>query len=81
MTNAHLSQLSSYIAEHGTAGVEAELVQLARLARRRRVATVAAAAMTDRASPRVVRERAFAVVCAALTSQRRASMADMPLAS
>ena len=81
MTNAHLSNLSSYIAEHGTAGVEAELDQLARLARRHGIATVAAAVMTDRASPRVVRERAVAVVCAALTSQRRASRSEMLLAS
>jgi hypothetical protein len=68
MTNPYLTQLSSFISEHGIDAADAHLQQLAGMARRRGVATTAAKVMTDRASPRIVRERAFAMVCSALTA-------------
>ena len=66
MNRAYVTHLSTHIAEHGTAAVERDLLQLARYARRHGVAVQAARLMIDRASPEVVRQRAFAVVCSAL---------------
>ena len=67
MHRAYITHLSTHIAEHGTAAVERDLMQLARYARRHCLAVDAAGVMVDRASPQIVRQRAFAVVCSALT--------------
>jgi len=67
MNTAYITHLSTHIAEHGTAAVERDLMQLARYARRHCLAVDAAGVMVDRASPQIVRQRAFAVVCSALT--------------
>ena len=66
MHRTYITHLSTHIAEHGTAAVERDLLQLARYARRHCVAANAAGVMVDRASPQIVRQRAFAVVAAAL---------------
>jgi hypothetical protein len=68
MTNPYLTQLSTFITEHGIDAADSHLQQLAGIARRRGVAAAAVKVMTDRASPRIVRERAFAIVCTALTT-------------
>ena len=81
MTNAYVTHLSIHIAEHGTAAVERDLVQLARYARRNAVAVEAATLMIDRASPQVVRQRAFAVVCSALTKANAARPPALAIAS
>ena len=81
MTNAYVTHLSIHIAEHGTAAVERDLVQLARHARRNGVAVEASTLMIDRASPQVVRQRAFAVVCSALTKASTARPAALAIAS
>ena len=67
MNRAYLTHLSTHIAEHGTAAVERDLVQLSRYARRNGVAAEAARLMIDRASPQIVRQRAFGIVCSAMT--------------
>jgi hypothetical protein len=71
MNTAYITHLSTHIAEHGTAAVERDLMQLARYARRHCLAVDAAGVMVDRASPQIVRQRAFAVVCSALTKPTR----------
>ena len=81
MHSAYLTHLSTHIAEHGTAAVERDLLQLARYARRHGVAVDAARLMVDRASPRVVRQRAFAVVCSALTKTGHGRGLALALAS
>ena len=81
MNRAYLTHLSTHIAEHGTAAVERDLLQLARYARRHGVAVDAARLMVDRASPRVVRQRAFAVVCSALTTAGHGRGLALALAS
>ena len=73
MNTAYITHLSTHIAEHGTAAVERDLMQLARYARRHCLAVDAAGVMVDRASPQIVRQRAFAVVCSALTRPTRAT--------
>ena len=75
MNSAYVTHLSTHIAEHGTAAVERDLLQLARYARRHGVAVDAARLMVDRASPQVVRHRAFAVVCSALRKTGHGPMA------
>lgn len=81
MNNAYITHLSIHIAEQGTAAVERDLVQLARYARRNGVAIEAARLMIDRASPEVVRQRAFAVVCCALTKASAARALVLAIAS
>ena len=81
MNRAYVTHLSTHIAEHGTAAVERDLLQLARYARRQGVAVEAAGLMIDRASPQVVRQRAFAVVCSALTKPSSSRFGGLPLAS
>ncbi len=66
MHRTYITHLSTHIGEHGTAAVERDLLQLARYARRHCVAVDAAGVMVDRASPQIVRQRAFAVVVSAL---------------
>ena len=80
MNTAYITHLSTHIAEHGTAAVERDLMQLARYARRHCVAVDAAGVMVDRASPQIVRQRAFAVVASALDNLSR-SPAALAMAS
>lgn len=68
----HLNNLGLLLAELGPAAVESQLAELARMARRYGVATHAAGAMCDRASPTIVRQRAFAVVSAAVEARSEA---------
>jgi hypothetical protein len=81
MNSAYITHLSTHIAEHGTAAVERDLRQLARYARRHGVAVDAARLMADRASPQVVRQRAFAVVCSALSKNGHGRGVALALAS
>ena len=81
MTIADLNRLIAHIAEFGIDGVELELDQLARFARQRGLAPIPTSVMTDRSSPRVVRERAFASVCRAIASAVREPVREMALAS
>jgi hypothetical protein len=81
MNRAYVTHLSTHIAEHGTAAVERDLLQLARYVRRHDVAVEAAALMVDRASPQIVRQRAFAVVCSALTKLADGPTGELALAS
>jgi hypothetical protein len=81
MNSAYVAHLSTHIAEHGTAAVERDLLQLARYARRHGVAVDAARLMVDRASPQVVRHRAFAVVCSALRKSGHGRGVALALAS
>ncbi len=81
MTNPYLIQLSSFIAEHGIHAAETELQQLAGMARRRGVGVTAANVMADRSATPVVRERAFAMVCSALTAPARSPVFELQRAS
>ena len=81
MNTAYITHLSTHIAEHGTSAVERELLQLARYARRHAVAVDAAGVMVDRASPQIVRQRAFAVVASALEKATAGTSAPLALAS
>ena len=75
LVNAHLADLGHRLALQGPRAVESELSELARIARQRGLAHTERAVMTDRAASRVVRERAFAAVSAAMVNARRASPA------
>jgi hypothetical protein len=68
----HLSGLGLLLAELGPAALEPQLAELGRIARRRGVAAHAVAAMCDRASPAIVRQRAFAAVSAAVDAVHEA---------
>jgi hypothetical protein len=81
MHRAYITHLSTHIAEHGTSAVERDLLQLARYARRHGVAMEATGVMIDRASPQVVRQRAFAVVCCALERASRRPTGVLRVAS
>ena len=81
MHRNYITHLSTHIAEHGTAAVERDLLQLARYARRHCVAVDAAGVMVDRASPQIVRQRAFAVVASALDKATVCTSAPLALAS
>ena len=81
MHRQYLTHLSTHIAEHGTLAVERDLLQLARYARRHCLAVDAAGVMVDRASPQIVRQRAFAVVCSALDRATRGPAGALALAS
>ena len=81
MHRQYLTHLSTHIAEHGTSAVERDLQQLARYARRHCIAVDAAGAMVDRASPQIVRQRAFAVVCSALDKASQGATATLAIAS
>lgn len=81
MHRAYITHLSTHIAEHGTSAVERDLLQLARYARRHCLAFDAAGVMVDRASPQIVRQRAFAVVCSAVDKASHAPMPALAFAS
>ena len=81
MNRAYVTHLSTHIAEYGTAAVERDLLQLARYVRRHGVAVEAAGLMVDGASPQIVRQRAFAVVCSALTKLAEGPTGELALAS
>ena len=81
MHRTYISHLSTHIAEHGTSAVERDLLQLARYARRHAVAVDAAGVMVDRASPQIVRQRAFAVVTSALDKATADAPAALAMAS
>jgi hypothetical protein len=81
MNRPYLTHLATHIAEHGTVAVERDLLQLARYARRHGVATEATALMIDRASPQIVRQRAFGVVCSALAKASSGPTTTLALAS
>ena len=68
-----LSDLGRLLAELGPAAFEPQLAELGRMARRRGVAAHAVAAMCDRASPAIVRQRAFGVVSAAIVALQEAA--------
>jgi hypothetical protein len=63
-----LSELGLRIVDDGPTAHHDELVALARLAHEHLVAPASAAVLADRDAPSVVRQRAFAVVAAALTA-------------
>lgn len=65
-SHAHLIELGELLAQDGPGRHEDALLAVARAARAQGVALTAAAVLADRASPEVVRQRAFAVVVAAL---------------
>jgi hypothetical protein len=81
MHRNYITHLSTHIAEHGTSAVERDLLQLARYARRHLIAVDAAGVMVDRASPQIVRQRAFAVVTSALDKATTGPSAALGLAS
>ena len=81
MHRNYITHLSTHVAEHGTAAVERDLLQLARYARRHCIAVDAAGVMVDRASPQIVRQRAFAVVSSALDRAARAGAPALAIAS
>ena len=62
-----LARLGEAITADGIEHYEAEIATLAARARRARTADVAAGVLVDRTAPTVVRERAFALVCRALS--------------
>lgn len=66
----NLIDLGNDIAVQGIARFEDRIADLAKTARTHRVATHAVTAMIDVKAPTVVRERAFAVVCAAVARLR-----------
>jgi hypothetical protein len=63
-----LTDLGLRIVEDGPTAHHDELVALARLAREHLVAPASAGVLADRDAPTVVRQRAFAVVAAALAA-------------
>jgi len=65
-----LARLGEAIAAEGVGRFEAEVAAAAARARRSNVAHVAAGVLADRSAPEVVRERAFALVCLALSAIR-----------
>lgn len=65
-----LARLGEAIAAEGFGRHEAEVAAAAARARRSNVAPVAAGVLADRTAPRVVRERAYARVCLALSAVR-----------
>jgi hypothetical protein len=70
-----LSDLAFRIAEHGTASAGTELARVVEAAMCRGLAPGAVDALLDPASHEVVRQRAFGLVAAALTSDARRSSA------
>ena len=64
-----MERLAWRLADRGVAGLERELADVARDARRAGVRPVAADVLTDRSAPEVARIRAFALVAAALDAQ------------
>ena len=81
MHRNYITHLSTHIAEHGTSAVERELLQLARYARRHSIAVDAAGVMVDRASPQIVRQRAFAVVTSAVDKAPASTSVALAIAS
>jgi hypothetical protein len=70
---ARLAALGRDLGEHGPEPFEDQLAGLAARARRSGRATSAADVLADRSAPRVARERAFAVVSAALVAASEAA--------
>ena len=81
MHRNYITHLATHIAEHGTSAVERDLMQLARYARRHCIAIHAAGVMVDRASPQIVRQRAFAVVSSAVANASPGTPAALAMAS